>query len=82
MTIDEQTAQIEIWQAQKAERRASKPKKRRLLKYGWSTTGVNKDNKADWMTVILRKNPWMDDNLFYNSLESKHLRSIGEEVRG
>ena len=79
MTVDEQTAQIETWQAQKAERRANEPKKRHKFKYGWSTTGVNKDNKAEWMAVILRKNPWMDDNLFYNSLEAQHLRSISQE---
>ena len=55
----------------------TKTKKR--LKYGWSTTGVNDSNRKEWQNVILRKNPWMDDNLFYNSLEARHLRSIGQE---
>ena len=68
---------------------ASKPKKRRLFKYGWSTTGVDDSNRKKWQDVILRQNPWMSNPLFIeppedydpNSLESKHLRSIGEELR-
>ena len=60
---------------------AGRPKKRAFFKYGWSTTGVNDSNRKEWQRVILRQNPWMEDNLFYNSLEAQHLRSIGQEIR-
>ena len=56
-----------------------KPKTGRKLKYEWSVNGVNDSNRKEWQRIILRKNPWMDDNLFYNSMEARHLRSISTE---
>ena len=60
LTDDEQTAQIETWQARKSKKR--RPEKLSYFKY--ETTGVNASNRKEWLRVILSKNPWMDDNLF------------------
>ena len=61
LTFDQQAKQIEKWQAQKAERRENEPP--RLLKYNlaypWLTEGVNESNRADWLAMIKKKNPWL-----------------------
>lgn len=61
LTPDQQQEYIEKKQAQKAERRKNEPE--RVLKYNskypWMTEGVNESNRADWLAMIAKKNPWL-----------------------
>ena len=61
LTPEQREAQIEKWQAQKAERRENEPP--RVLKYNpkypWMTEGVNADNRDKWLAMIHKKNPWL-----------------------
>ncbi len=61
LTPEQQAAQIEKWQAKKAERRENEPE--RVLKYNpkypWMTEGVNADNRDKWLAMIHKKNPWL-----------------------
>ncbi len=61
LTPEQREAQIEKWQAQKAERRKDEPK--RILKYNpaypWLTEGVNDSNREQWQKMIAKKNPWL-----------------------
>lgn len=55
--------QIKIWQEQKAERRKIVPVKFRgnKNKYPWYDTGINANNRKQWLNVILSKNPWLNN---------------------
>ncbi len=62
LTSEQQEAQIHKWQAQKAERRKHKPViayYENNPKYPWYKTGVNSKNRAKWLRMIKRKNPWL-----------------------
>jgi len=54
-------AQIKKWQVQKAERRKNMPvlPEKYNSKYPWLTEGVNLGNRAAWLEMIHKKNPWL-----------------------
>ncbi len=58
LTFDEKDTHIRRWQGQRERRR--RPKVKRFdPKYPWATEGVNRQNKEQWMDLIIRKNPWL-----------------------
>ena len=61
LSLDEQQEYIEHRQAKKAKARKLSPPKK--LKYNptypWLTEGVNESNRADWLALIHKKNPWL-----------------------
>ena len=61
LTSEQQQEYIEKKQAQKAKRRENEPERvlRYNPKYPWLTDGVNESNRADWLAMIHKKNPWL-----------------------
>ena len=61
LSLDEQQEYIERRQAKKAKQRKNKPP--RVLRYNpeypWMTEGVNESNRANWLAMIHKKNPWL-----------------------
>ena len=61
LTSEQQGEYIEKQQAKKAKWRSHEPP--RVLKYSskypWRTEGVNDKNRAQWLAVIHKKNPWL-----------------------
>ena len=61
LTLEQQSQQIEKWWAQKAIKRENMPLMAQdvVPGYPWLTESVNDTNKAQWMAMVLRKNPWL-----------------------
>lgn len=61
LTLEQQEDYIKSIQAKKAKRRQLNPPKDLEYdpKYPWETEGVNSKNRAQWLRMIKKKNPWM-----------------------
>lgn len=64
LSDDEKESYIARRQQRKTEWRKLHPKKEPVYdpKYPWVTLGVDDSNREQWQSVILSKNPWLDND--------------------
>ena len=82
LTLEQQSEYIRSRQARKAEERQDQPE--RALKYNpkypWLTEGVNESNRDDWLAMIHKKNPWLNESEpRLPFADQTHLDSIKQE---
>jgi hypothetical protein len=69
LTPEQQNEYITKRQAQTELRRSKKDRTidpKRAKKYPWLIDGVNKENRTQWVNMVLSKNPWLRPSLFEN----------------
>lgn len=62
LSSEQRALYIKMVQARKAERCKNKPPDVNWMdnpKYPWYKTGVNPENREQWLRMIKKKNPWL-----------------------